>query len=113
MPIPRHNWTTGTVYDYYRGDYGSQWSSTVTDIVKTVNAGINLWASTTLFYVLSSTNNVYKCMSNNGGVASTVEPSGTSNAEYSTGDGYWWKYMYTLTRLRLQISYRRFYASGN
>ena len=99
--IPRHNWTTGTVYDYYRGDYGSQWSSTVTDIVKTVNAGINLWASTTLFYVLSSTNNVYKCMSNNGGVASTVEPSGTSNAEYSTGDGYWWKYMYTLTTAQI------------
>ena len=20
---PRHNWTTGTVYDYYRGDYGA------------------------------------------------------------------------------------------
>ena len=99
--IPRHNWTTGTVYDYYRGDYGSQWSTTSTDIVKTVNAGINLWASTTLFYVLSSTNNVYKCMSNNGGIASTVEPSGTSNAEYSTGDGYWWKYMYTLTTAQI------------
>ena len=99
--IPRHNWTTGTVYDYYRGDYGSQWSSTASDIVKTVNAGINLWASTTLFYVLSSTNNVYKCMSNNGGVASTVEPSGTSNAEYQTGDGYWWKYMYTLTTAQI------------
>ena len=99
--IPRHNWTTGTVYDYYRGDYGSQWSSTTSDIVKTVNAGINLWASTTLFYVLSSTNNVYKCMSNNSGAASTVEPSGTSNAEYSTGDGYWWKYMYTLTTTQI------------
>ena len=95
--IPRHNWTTGTVYDYYRGDYGSQWSSTSTDIVKTVNNGTNLWASTTLFYVLTSTNNVYKCMSNNGGVASMVEPTGTANVEYQTGDGYWWKYMYTLT----------------
>ena len=97
--IPRHNWDTTqtTVYDYYRGDYGAQWSSTASDIVKTVNNGTNLWASTTLFYVLSSTNNVYKCMSNNGGIASTVEPSGTANVEYQTGDGYWWKYMYTLT----------------
>ena len=97
--IPRHNWDTTqtTVYDYYRGDYGAQWSSTSTDIVKTVNNGTNLWASTTLFYVLTSTNNVYKCMSNNGGVASTVEPTGTANVEYQTGDGYWWKYMYTLT----------------
>ena len=101
--IPRHNWDTTqtTVYDYYRGDYGSQWSSTGTDIVKTVNNGTNLWASTTLFYVLTSTNNVYKCMSNNGGIASTIEPSGTANAEYQTGDGYWWKYMYTLTTTQI------------
>ena len=99
--IPRHNWTSGTIYDYYRGDYGAQWSSTASDIVKTVNNGTNLWASTTLFYVLSSTNNVYKCMSNNGGVASTVEPSGTSNSEYSTGDGYVWKYMYSLTTTQI------------
>jgi len=99
--IPRHNWTTGTIYDYYRGDYGAQWSSTASDIVKTENDGTNLWASTTLFYVLSSTNNVYKCMSNNGGVASTVEPSGTSNSEYSTGDGYVWKYMYSLTTTQI------------
>jgi len=95
--IPRHNWTSGTVYDYYRGDYGAQWSSTSTDIVKTVNNGTNLWASTTLFYVLSSLNNVYKCMWNDGATASTVEPTGTSNAELTTGDDYVWKYMYTLT----------------
>ena len=95
--IPRHNWTTGTVYDYYRGDYGAQWSSTATDIVKTVNNGTNLWASTTLFYVMSSTNNVYKCMWNNAGATSTVEPTGTSNSELTTADGYVWKYMYTLT----------------
>ena len=99
--IPRHNWTSGTVYDYYRGDYGAQWSSTATDIVKTVNNGTNLWASTTLFYVITALNNVYKCMSNNGGVASTVEPTGTSNAELNTADGYWWKYMYTLTTAQI------------
>ena len=95
--IPRHTWTTGTVYDYYRGDYGAQWSSTASDIVKTVNNGTNLWASTTLFYVISSLNNVYKCMWNNGGAASTVEPTGTSNSELTTADSYVWKYMYTLT----------------
>ena len=95
--IPRHNWTTGTVYDYYRGDYGAQWSSTATDIVKTVNNGTNLWASTTLFYVLSSLNNVYKCMGNNEGAGSTVEPTGTSTSELTTNDGYVWKFMYTLT----------------
>ena len=99
--IPRHNWTTGTTYDYYRGDYGAQWSATASDIVKTVNAGTNLWASTTLFYVLSSTNNVYECMWNNAGAASTVEPTGTSNAELTTADSYVWKYMYTLTTTQI------------
>jgi len=99
--IPRHNWTSGTIYDYYRGDYGAQWSSTTSDIVKTVNAGTNLWASTTLFYVLSSTNNVYKCMGNNGGAASTEEPAGTSNSEYTAGDSYVWKYMYSLTTTQI------------
>ena len=99
--IPRHNWTTGTAYDYYRGDYGAQWSSTATDIVKTENDGTNLWASTTLFYVLTSQNNVYKCMGNNGGAASIDEPSGTSNSEYTEGDLYVWKYMYTLTTTQI------------
>ena len=95
--IPRHTWTTGTVYDYYRGDYGAQWSTTSSDIVKTVNNGTNLWASTTLFYVISSLNNVYKCMWNNAGATSTVEPTGTSNSELTTADGYVWKFMYTLS----------------
>ena len=99
--IPRHNWTSGTTYDYYRGDYGAQWSSTATDIVKTVNNGTNLWASTTLFYVISSLNNVYKCMWNDGSTASTVEPTGTSNSELTTADGYVWKYMYTLTTAQI------------
>ena len=99
--IPRHNWVTGTAYDYYRGDYGAQWSTTSTDIVKTENDGTNLWASTTLFYVLSSTNNVYECMWNNAGAASTVEPTGTSNAELTTADSYVWKYMYTLTTTQI------------
>ena len=95
--IPRHTWTTGTIYDYYRGDYGAQWSTTSSDIVKTVNNGTNLWASTTLFYVISSLNNVYKCMWNNAGATSTVEPTGTSNSELTTADGYVWKFMYTLS----------------
>ena len=41
--------------------------------------------------------NVYKCLDNNGGAASTVEPTGTSTSILSTGDGYKWKYMYTLS----------------
>ena len=92
--VPRHDWTTGTVYDYYRADYGATVNSAT---VQTVAGGTDMFATTTKFFVRSSANNVYKCMSNNGGAASTVEPTGTSTSELTTGDGYVWKYMYSLT----------------
>ena len=41
--------------------------------------------------------NVYKCLDNNSDAASTVKPTGTSTSILSTGDGYKWKYMYTLS----------------
>jgi len=92
--VPRHDWVTGTVYDYYRGDYGATVNSAT---VTTVAGGTDMFATTTKMYVRSSAGNVYKCMSNNSGAASTVEPSGTSTSEFTTGDNYVWKYMYSLT----------------
>ena len=92
--IPRRNWTTGTVYDYYRHDYGNRITGTTT--TQTSDSGAStLWDST--FYVMSSTFNVYKCLDNNGGATSTVEPTGTSTSILTTGDGYKWKFMYSLT----------------
>src|SRR6056300_109063 len=92
--IPRRNWTTGTVYDYYRHDYGNRITGTTT--TQTSDSGAStLWDST--FYVLSSANHVYKCLDNNSGANSTVEPTGTSTSILSTGDGYKWKYMYSLS----------------
>ena len=92
--IPRRNWTTGTVYDYYRHDYGNRITGTTT--TQTANSGAStLWDAT--FYVISSTYNVYKCLDNNSGANSTVEPTGTSTSILTTGDGYKWKYMYTLS----------------
>ena len=92
--IPRRNWTTGTVYDYYRHDYGSRVTGGTT--TQTANSGVsNLFDST--FYVMSSAYNVYKVLDNNGNAASTVEPTGTSTSILTTGDGYKWKYMYTLS----------------
>ena len=94
IAIPRRNWTTGTVYDMYRHDYGRRITGTTT--VKTSTSGAsNLFDAT--FYVVSSTYNVYKVLDNNSGAASTVEPTGTSTSVLSTADGYKWKYMYTLT----------------
>jgi hypothetical protein len=92
--VPRRNWTSGTVYDYYRHDYGNRITGTTT--TQTSDSGAStLWDST--FYVLSSANHVYKCLDNNSGANSTVEPTGTSTSILSTGDGYKWKYMYSLS----------------
>ena len=92
--IPRRNWTTGTTYDYYRHDYGNRITGTTT--TQAANSGAtNLFDAT--FYVLSSANNVYKVLDNNSNAASTVEPTGTSTSILTTGDGYKWKYMYSLS----------------
>jgi len=92
--VPRRNWTSGTVYDYYRHDYGNRITGTTT--TQTADSGAStLWDAT--FYVVSSAFNVYKCLDNNGGATSTVEPTGTSTSILATADGYKWKYMYSLT----------------
>ena len=92
--VPRRNWTTGTVYDVYRHDYGNRITGTTT--VQTSNSG-----ATTLFdasfYVKTSANRVYKCLDNAGNSASTEEPTTEANAIQTTSDNYKWKYMYTLS----------------
>jgi len=77
--IRRINWTYGTVYQEY-------------------DDTIDLYSDTTLkdFYVLTSANNVYKCIFNNNGAESEYEPSGTGVEEIVTQDGYTWKYMYSI-----------------
>ena len=92
--IPRRNWATGTVYDHYRHDYGNRVTGGTS--TQTASSGAtNLFDAT--FYVMSSAFNVYKCLDNNSGANSTVEPTGTSSSILTTGDGYKWKYMYTLS----------------
>lgn len=75
--VDRYNWTTGTVYDQYD------------------NSDTNILDDD--FYVMTDEYNVYKCLSNNIGSASTVKPTGTTTTEFTTGDLYIWKYMYTVT----------------
>ena len=93
--IPRRNWTTGTTYDMYRHDYGQYVKGSSSSTIS-ANSGATSLADAT-FYVLSSDNNVYKVIDNNGNSASTVEPTGTSTSILTTGDSYKWKYMYSLT----------------
>jgi hypothetical protein len=92
--IPRRNWTTGTIYDYYRHDYGNRVTGT-TNTQSSYSGATSLYDAT--FYVMSSAYNVYKCLDNNSNAASTVEPTGTSTSVLTTADGYKWKYMYTLS----------------
>ena len=92
--IPRRNWATGTVYDYYRHDYGNRVTGGTS--TQTANSGATSLFDAT-FYVMSSAFNVYKCLDNNSNANSTVEPTGTSSSILTTGDGYKWKYMYTLS----------------
>ena len=75
--ITRSNWTSGTVY--------AEYDDTITTLHDTV------------FFVMTTDFNVYKCMFNSGGVASTVNPTGTSTSVFRTADKYKWKFMYTIT----------------
>jgi hypothetical protein len=80
--IPRYNWTSNTTYFAY-------------DDVYTVDY---LLQSNSKFYVITDEFNVYKCIANNYGKASTYKPTSTNPAStFQTADQYTWKYMYTLT----------------
>lgn len=48
-------------------------------------------------YVLTDEFNVYLCIGNNGGIKSTVKPTGRSTSIITTADGYRWKYIYTVS----------------
>src|SRR6056300_1482791 len=94
--IPRRNWTSGTVYDYYRHDYGHYVTGSTSSVVTADSGATSLFDAT--FYVMNSTYDVYKVIDNNGGVASTEEPTNTGNTIFETSsDGYKWKYMYSLS----------------
>ncbi len=46
------------------------------------------------FYCITDDYNVYKCISNNYGVASTIKPTSVTSEEQITQDGYVWKFMF-------------------
>jgi hypothetical protein len=81
LAIPRYNWTTGTVYTAH--------DHTI-DSIDLLNSGAQ-------FYVVTDEWNVYKCLSNNQGTASTTKPTSTiTDNTTETADKYIWKYMYTV-----------------
>ena len=76
LAFKRVNWASGTVYNEY-------------------DDAVDL--NTKNFYVMTSQFNVYKCISNNGGVPSTDRPTQLSGIEETT-DGYKWKFMFTISQ---------------
>lgn len=77
----RINWVSGTVYDEYDATDEALYDKN--------------------FYVVTSgagdQYNVYKCLYNNSGAPSTIKPTMQSiNGSFTTGDGYVWKFMYTV-----------------
>lgn len=83
----RINWTSGTIYDEYDDNYSSTNQS---------NSGASTLADSN-FYVMTSSYKVYKCISNNGNVASVNEPTSTGTSIFSLADGYSWKFMFQIS----------------
>jgi hypothetical protein len=59
------------------------------------NADENLFDKS--FYLLNSEFNVYKCISNNNGSKSKIEPTGRSRDIITLSDNYRWKYLYNIS----------------
>lgn len=95
LAIYRRNWAYGKYYDFYRHDYGSVGVSGVEMDTGAATAPSSLYE--TNFFVINDQYDVYKCLWNASGSASTVQPTGHSTSEFTTADGYVWKYMYTLS----------------
>jgi len=88
LVVPLVTWTGNTSYREY--DDTIQLSELVSS-----NTTQNLKP----IYVMTSTRDVYLCLSNNSPVKSTVEPSGknlSANGNIQTSDGYVWKYLYNI-----------------
>ena len=86
--IPRFNYNSGLVYDYYRQDYS--------EINRTYSGSSDLYGAR--WIVRNQNNVVYVCLFNNNNSVSTVEPLNTSNEPFFTTDGYQWQRVYTLTQ---------------
>jgi hypothetical protein len=78
LSIPYKLWQSGQVY------------------VKYTSSTADLYEQD--FYVITASNNVYKCIDNNDGALSTQPPTGTSANTVITSDGYQWKFMYNLSQ---------------
>lgn len=88
--IPRRDWTSGTVYDYYSNDE---------NLYQYDDDGMLL----SNFYIRNSRDQVFKCVWNNTGNPSTIEPEITPSVPnieipLELDDGYKWMYVTTISK---------------
>ena len=89
MVIPRVTWTEDTVYKQY-------------DDTVELNELLTGNSTVSPMYIINSDNQVFKCINNNNGANSTIEPTSqsfTANGNTLTTDSYVWKYMYEVPEL--------------
>lgn len=82
LGVIRNDWTTGTIYNKFDPEIdGFDYS------------GVNTGNPFYVYYDDGGDLNIYKCLDNNGDIASTSAPTGQSVNPVITADGYIWKYM--------------------
>lgn len=87
MLATRRNWVSGTIYDQYDDAYTA--TNTATSGATSLDAS--------LFYVITSDFNVYKCIENGKGVASVRKPTSTGAEIFELNDGYKWQFMFQVS----------------
>jgi len=103
--VTKNEWETGAIYDMYRHDVTSRVLSNGEKKVSPQSGATSLYSS--LFYVVNRNLQVYICLYNGAspenqfkGNLSLDEPTFTDlepRAAGNSGDGYIWKYLYTIT----------------
>ncbi len=81
--VTENVWTLNTIYDMY--------DDNISVINPSTSGATSLSAAK--YYVLTDDYYVYKCIFNNNGSTSTIQPTGTSVDYIETSDGYVWKFM--------------------
>jgi hypothetical protein len=96
LVVPKIEWRSGNTFDMYRHDYS-------TSNAAKVSGATNLYGAS--FYVMNSDYRVYVCLENGttpetpNGAPSLDEPTFVDlepRAAGASGDGYIWKYLYTI-----------------
>ena len=80
LVVPRTNWSSGTLFDEYEDNESLFDENTPKS-----------------FFALVDEKRIYKVIDNNNGATSTVKPQEVTTNIFKTGDGYSWKFIYSIS----------------